>query len=361
LKPQFSICIPNFNYGSYLPATLDSVLKQSDCLFEVVVADNDSTDDSGSIVQGYVDRDPRIRLRRNSTNVGFARNLDRAACNAKGDWMTMLSSDDLLDHDFLATYREIISDLGSEASEVILSTTQTLIDGQGDKLGEIGVDWKLWRNARKNERLSEIAGADVYECEAAILLRQSLQLMRTPFSFASTTYHRSLYEAVEGYSQTAIINPDKKFSWAILSKATKALVIDKPLVSYRTHNHNQAAQQSSAGALKHLTDQYIATFDLPNLMLDAVGLERRDLARAFVEHDIVLRSLLAVANGDRTHARRAIHFGLATYPKELKQNSKILALRLLLLLGPVGTWIAKRIKGSQIKRLNRLKGVGDAS
>src|SRR5690349_10985865 len=72
---KISVCIPNFNYGRYLRAAIESVLGQSHQDFEIVIADNASTDDSVEVVESF--RDPRIRLRRNRTNVGFAPNVDR--------------------------------------------------------------------------------------------------------------------------------------------------------------------------------------------------------------------------------------------------------------------------------------------
>ncbi|MEO8627849.1 MAG: hypothetical protein ABI612_07055, partial [Betaproteobacteria bacterium] len=68
------------------------------------------------------------------------------------------------------------------------------------------------------------------------------------------------------------------------------------------------------GALKHLTDQYIATFSLADSVLAKAGLDRAAMARAFVEQDIALRGFLALSEGRRDSVRRAIHFALAAYP-----------------------------------------------
>ena len=102
---RFSICIPNYNYARYLGQTIQSVLDQQDVEFELLVSDNASTDNSVAIVHGFADS--RIRLKVNACNVGFAGNLDRVAEMATGDYMIMLSSDDIMHPRALSTYQSI--------------------------------------------------------------------------------------------------------------------------------------------------------------------------------------------------------------------------------------------------------------
>jgi len=69
-SPFFSICIPNYNYAQYIGETIQSVLDQTCQDFEIIVADNASTDESVSVVEGF--HDARIRLVRNRYNIVFA-------------------------------------------------------------------------------------------------------------------------------------------------------------------------------------------------------------------------------------------------------------------------------------------------
>ena len=108
---KFSICIPNYNYERYLGSTIRSVLEQADVDLEILLSDNASTDGSVALAQSF--GDPRIQVRVNAVNVGFAGNLDRAARLATGDWLIMLSSDDLALPGALASYRRLIEALGS--------------------------------------------------------------------------------------------------------------------------------------------------------------------------------------------------------------------------------------------------------
>lgn len=335
---KFSICIPNYNYARYIGETIESVRAQ-EAEVEILVSDNCSTDDSVAVVEAFGDR--RITLHRNRCNVGFAGNLDRACQGATGDRMILLSSDDLARPDALATYAALAQALGDGAEGALFASGYEVIDGEGVKTGEAGIDRRLWSGAELDETLSAAVGAPVYRRDAASLLRRSLEMMRTPFPFATTCYPRRIYERIEGYGGGYLFNPDKMFAWKLLAAAEQAYFVDRPLFAYRVHANNQAALQRQAGALKHLMDQYRATFDTAPEVLERAGLGREDLAHAFVEHDIGLRGLKMVAEGERTLARRGVDLGKAAYPALVARSAKVRALRTLLALGPVGTLVAR--------------------
>ena len=59
---ELSIVIPVYNVAPYLPACLESVFGQTGFSFEVILVDDASTDNSGSICGEYARRDSRVRL-----------------------------------------------------------------------------------------------------------------------------------------------------------------------------------------------------------------------------------------------------------------------------------------------------------
>ena len=352
---KFSICIPNYNYARYIGETIESARAQRADV-EILVSDNCSTDDSVAVVEAF--DDPRIKLRVNSWNVGFAGNLDRACEGATGDRMLLLSSDDLARSDALSSYERLAAALGEAADYAIFGAAQIVIDGDGKPTGETRRDMRLWGGCVHDAALSEAVGAPVYRISAEELLRKSLLDLRTPLPFASTCYSRELYLRVEGYAGWPLYNPDKVFLWKLLTLAREVFFIDKPLFEYRFHQNNQAAQESQSGALKHLTDQYRATFDIAPETLARASLEKADLARAFVEQDIALRGLKMVAEGSRSLARRTLDFGRAAYPDLVRKSRKARALKALLAMGPLGTVMARNAYDRALAR-HRAGAAGD--
>jgi glycosyltransferase involved in cell wall biosynthesis len=337
---KYSICIPNYNYEKYLGETIHSVLHQTYQEFEILLSDNASTDRSVAIAQGF--NDPRIQVRVNACNVGFAANLDRAARHATGERIIMLSSDDLMRPLALATYDSFFAALGAAAENAILSASWDMIDGESKLIRFAGPDRNLWTEADRQPVLEQVLKMPIYGIKATELLRRCLLSMKNPFNFAATTYSANLYRAVEGYGGGRLYNPDKWFHWRVLAVADMAYFIDQPLFAYRWHGNNQVSQQSTTSSLKFLVDEYVSTVELDGKMLSQAGVDRDAVIDAFVEHDIARHGLATLARGDRQRARRIIDFGKAAYPQAVRRNRKAWALWTLLSLGPLGQMIARR-------------------
>lgn len=333
---KFSICIPNFNYERYIARTIRSALQQDGAELEVVVADNASTDGSVAAIRAI--DDPRVAVTVNECNVGFAGNLDRAARMASGEWMILLSSDDLMRPGALATYGKLIAALGDRA--VAISSTMDKIDPDDAITGRIGPDPELWRDDDVDDALSRLLAARVYRVPATTLLRRCLETMKTPFNFAATCYRREDYRRVEGYGGGRLINPDKWFHWRLLGAVEDAIFIDAPLFAYRWHPQNQTAQQAREGALKFLVDEYSSTLELSPALLERVGLRRDDLVRAFVRNDVIDHGLATLGRGDRNRAHRILRFGDAAYPGAMSADRRSYVLRILLAGGVLGECIA---------------------
>jgi glycosyltransferase involved in cell wall biosynthesis len=342
--PKFSIAIPNYNYGKYIVETIDSVRSQSIKDLEILVSDNASSDDSAELVRQLELQDHRVRLRVNRRNVGFFENLKLAAAPATGTWMNLLSSDDLMNDGALEKIAKLVDSEKLTPQETIITSAVDIVDGASLKTDilDFKKEKNLWGGAVLDAPMSELVGCDVWVIDAKILLARCLNKMRTPFAFCATVYPKEIYDAVEGYSHGGLINPDKRFAWAILSRAKTVIYIDSPLFSYRVHSANQGSQQQQSGALKHIVDQYTATFETDRSILDSVLMTYSDLQVAFMREDIGLRGLLVLSEGARLMASRIFHFGKAAYPGI--KNKEIRTLKALLMLGPLGVLIAKAMK-----------------
>ncbi|MFA4889246.1 MAG: glycosyltransferase family A protein [Candidatus Omnitrophota bacterium] len=90
--PRISICIPTYNRSDLLRKTLISVMRQTVKPYEIIVADNCSVDDTARVAKSF----PQVMYYCNEHNLGLAGNSNKCIQLAKGDFVTILHSDDLI-------------------------------------------------------------------------------------------------------------------------------------------------------------------------------------------------------------------------------------------------------------------------
>lgn len=94
---RVSIGIPTRNRANYVMRALRSVLAQTYRDVEVVVSDNASTDGTVQRLEEIVD--PRIVFLKQENNIGMVANFNTCLTAATGEFVLMLSDDDLLEKD----------------------------------------------------------------------------------------------------------------------------------------------------------------------------------------------------------------------------------------------------------------------
>ena len=98
-----SIAVPIYNTARFLPAALDSLVAQKHVHWEALLWDDGSTDGSGEIAAGYARRDSRFRVLGNGRNNGVSFGSAAALAEARGEYVAVLDSDDMLEPDALSS------------------------------------------------------------------------------------------------------------------------------------------------------------------------------------------------------------------------------------------------------------------
>ncbi|MBA5607589.1 glycosyltransferase family 2 protein [Duganella sp. FT3S] len=91
--PTISVIMPAYNASPYIRAAIDSILGQTLRDFELIVIDDGSTDDTGTLVAAI--SDPRIRLVHNDGNQGLIYTRNLGVQLARGEFIAFLDSDDI--------------------------------------------------------------------------------------------------------------------------------------------------------------------------------------------------------------------------------------------------------------------------
>ena len=126
---KVSVIVPNYNYGRYIKKRIDSILKQTYPIYELIILDDASSDGSAEkmkeIVLGMKIKNPEMRVKfvGNNENSGKAMRQWRKGFEmAEGDFVWIAEADDLSSKNFL---KEVMR--GFEDSGVVISYTESMI------------------------------------------------------------------------------------------------------------------------------------------------------------------------------------------------------------------------------------------
>lgn len=99
--PKVSVIMPVYNKAERLRFSIESVLAQTFKDFELIMINDGSTDSSHDIALEYKKRDPRI-IYFKQRNQGVSVTRNNAIDLARGEYISFLDADDILDPEFLA-------------------------------------------------------------------------------------------------------------------------------------------------------------------------------------------------------------------------------------------------------------------
>jgi glycosyltransferase involved in cell wall biosynthesis len=133
-SPKISIGLPVFNGQQYLDEAVASIMSQTYSNFELIIADNCSTDDSLAIAKRWQEIDHRIKVIESPTNLGAAPNFNRVFAAAEGELFKWAPCDDLIEPDFL---QKCIDRMENAPETVLVYSDAIKIDAEGNALRPI--------------------------------------------------------------------------------------------------------------------------------------------------------------------------------------------------------------------------------
>jgi glycosyltransferase involved in cell wall biosynthesis len=127
--PRVSVLVPAYNAEQHLPRAILSVLGQSYTDWELIVADDGSTDATSAVAEGF---GSRVRVVRSPVNRGLAATRNLALEHAQGDLVALLDSDDA----WLPGYLEQQVDLHERTGASIVCC-DAFLEREGRRLPEL--------------------------------------------------------------------------------------------------------------------------------------------------------------------------------------------------------------------------------
>jgi len=158
-NPLVSIIIVNYNGKNHLEKCLKSIMKINYPNYEIIVVDNNSTDDSIEFVKNTY---PSIIIIKLEKNYGFAEPNNIGAKNAKGDLFLFLNNDTEVNPNFI---NEMVNVLQKD-SEIAICQSLLLkpngqVDSSGDFIDTLGRTFSSKDKANEVKKILSARGASM--------------------------------------------------------------------------------------------------------------------------------------------------------------------------------------------------------
>ena len=203
-KPLVSIAVCTYNGEKYLLEQLDSIVNQTYQPIEIVVVDDQSSDQTLALLKSYESRFSSLKIYENEVNLGYIKNFEKAISLCSGEFISLCDQDDIWDLNKIELLIEHIGD------NVLIYHDSAFINSNGSRL---------------NKKLSDVINmfqGDSYKpfllsnsvSGHACLFRQNLSAYCLPFP--TGIFHDRWIGFTAG-------------------KLGAIKYLDKPLVQYRQH------------------------------------------------------------------------------------------------------------------------------
>ncbi|NBM53729.1 glycosyltransferase [Proteus sp. G2669] len=91
---KISVLMSVYNDSIHLNEAIDSILNQTFKDFEFIIINDGSTDLSIDILKEYEEKDSRVKVYTNASNIGLAKSLNKGFLLASGDYIARMDADD---------------------------------------------------------------------------------------------------------------------------------------------------------------------------------------------------------------------------------------------------------------------------
>jgi glycosyltransferase involved in cell wall biosynthesis len=169
-EPLVSVGIPTYRRVHTLERAVASVLSQTHHKLELVISDNASDDHTEAFCRALCERDARVRYLRSPVNLGPTANFNTLFEVMRGDFTMVLSDDDWLDHDYIAS---CLAELHRRPQLVLACGIGCYVrDGA---VVRPGVEMQLVQDSRARRVLSYVRNVDENGLFYGLMARSVLQ------------------------------------------------------------------------------------------------------------------------------------------------------------------------------------------
>ena len=223
-SPLVSFIMATFNSAEFVHESIESVLAQTNKNFELIIVDNQSTDETINIVKKLMDNDDRIKLETLNPQGKFPYALERGLAVARGTWVSIIDSDDLLHPE--KTQKQLVAVL-QNSKICYVGSDALFIDQDGIQIG-----------------------SHKYPTSHRPLVSNLMKAGAFP-PHSSALFNRNVAELISGYNTRFLASEDIDFQLR-MAQLGELHSVPEFLVRIRKHAHNLSGSRNAAIAFKFI-------------------------------------------------------------------------------------------------------------
>jgi hypothetical protein len=262
------VVIPCYNYGRFLDQCLASVFDSGGLDIDVIIVDDASPDGSVAVAREIAERDPRVRVIEHHTNSGHIATYNEGLAAAEGEYVMLLSADDLLAPGALTRSAALLQ--AHPEIGMVYGFSRRFTDETPPPPRDTLRSWSLWDGPEWVAKVCRTVSNPIYTPEV---------LMRT-----------SVMRELVGYDARLPHAADFHLWLRAGTRAGIGRVNGVDQAFYRVHGSNMHVSQYS-GAVRDIQERHqtleILFAEDGHLLPDAAGL-RTDSLRALAREALIL-------------------------------------------------------------------------
>jgi glycosyltransferase involved in cell wall biosynthesis len=275
LLPRVSVIVPTYNHAEFLEKRLDSIFEQTFQDFEVVLLDDNSKDNSQSILKEYTAKRPSVSYFFNKENSGTPfKQWSSGIEKARADIIWIAEDDDYAEKNFL----EKLVPLFENKRTKLAYCQSKLIDERDNAIGDYKVIFSNVSNTKWNQNYNIAAFEEV----------QSSLAIRNTIPNASAVLFKK-------FSISSIIDELVEYKFAgdwffylnLLSEGDVSFV-SEPLNYHRRHSQSTMALLSNDNQLYFKELYKIHEFILENFVLNEDSIIKM---KEYIESELKYRGI----------------------------------------------------------------------
>ncbi|WP_436686499.1 glycosyltransferase [Lactiplantibacillus plantarum] len=233
MKKNISVAIATYNGAKYIEQQLESISKQSVSVNEIVIVDDNSSDNTVEIITNCKDKyNLPIRLYKNNSNLGYKKNFRKAISLVSGDFIFLSDQDDIWKREkvelMIHLFRERNYKLIATGFEFINKDSRPIVNLSKFKKTPL-VGYQNWDGKVSNISLDRLIWGNF--CPGS--------------TYCFTRDIRKDYLKIKNLE----ISHDFQL-FLIAANKNGAAFINKPLISYRIHEDNAVGASINRGIRK---------------------------------------------------------------------------------------------------------------